>query len=97
MAGAIRERYGSPIIHGNAKILGDPNIKVGDLIYCKIPSIELSGVTIDGNYRCNRVNHHIDVNGWSTYVDLGDLDLSPFELLVGFLVKSRVENSNNVQ
>jgi len=93
LAGAIRARYSGMEI-GNAKILGDPNIKVGDLIYCKIPSMELNGSTIDGNYRCRRVSHQISTDNWFTYVDLGELDISTWDFIAGFQVKSRLENAN---
>ena len=95
LAAAIRTQYGGMEI-GNAKILGDPNIKVGDLIYCRIPSIELNGSTIDGNYRCRRVSHQISTDNWFTYVDLGELDISTWDFIAGFQVKSRLENANLV-
>ncbi len=97
MATALRGRFGSSIVRGSAQILGDPNISVGDLIYCKSPSIELNGATIDGNYRCSRVSHQISTTGWYTFLDLGDLIVSPFELFAGFLAKFRLENANNVE
>ena len=93
LADAIRAQYNGMEI-GNAKILGDPNIKVGDLIYCRIPSIELNGSTIDGNYRCRRVSHQISTENWFTYVDLGELDISTWDFIAGFQVKSRLENAN---
>ena len=93
LADAIRAQYNGMEI-GNAKILGDPNIKVGDLIYCRIPSIELNGSTIDGNYRCRRVSHQISTDNWFTYVDLGELDISTWDFIAGFQVKSRLENAN---
>ncbi len=95
LADAIRAQYNGMEI-GNAKILGDPNIKVGDLIYCRIPSIELNGSTIDGNYRCRRVSHQISTENWFTYVDLGELDISTWDFIAGFQVKSRLENANLV-
>ena len=93
LSAAIRAQYDGMEI-GNAKILGDPNIKVGDLIYCKIPSMELNGSTIDGNYRCRRVSHQISTDNWFTYVDLGELDISTWDFIAGFQVKSRLENAN---
>ena len=96
IADAIRNRYGSSIVKGSAQILGDPNIHVGDLIYCKIPSIELNGATVDGDYRCSRVTHQIGTDGWKTYVDLGELTISSFELVAGYLAKFRLENANFV-
>lgn len=94
MAAAIRARFGSSIVRGNAAILGDPNIKVGDLIKCKIPSMELNGASIDGNYRCTRVTHNINTSGWTTHVDLGELNISIYELLAGLMVKSRLTSAN---
>ena len=94
LADAIRDRFGSSIVRGNAAILGDPNIKVGDLIKCKIPSIEINGSTIDDNYRCTRVTHQINTAGWITYVDLGELNISIYELLAGFMVKERLTSAN---
>lgn len=95
LADAIRAQYGGMTI-GNAKILGDPNITVGDLIYCNIPSMELNGSTIDGNYRCRRVSHQISTENWFTYVDLGELDISTWDFIAGFQVSGRLENANLV-
>lgn len=95
LADAIRAQYNGMEI-GNVKILGDPNIKVGDLIYCRIPSMELNGSTIDGNYRCRRVSHQINTDNWYTYLDLGELDISTWDFIAGFQVKSRLENANLV-
>jgi len=95
LADAIRAQYNGMDI-GNAKILGDPNIKVGDLIYCRIPSVELNGSTIDGNYRCRRVSHQISTENWFTYVDLGELDISTWDFIAGFQVKNRLENANQI-
>lgn len=95
LADAIRAQYGGMTI-GNAKILGDPNIKVGDLIYCRIPSMELNGSTIDGNYRCRRVSHQISTENWFTYVDLGELDISTWDFIAGFQVSGRLGNANLV-
>lgn len=97
VAAAIRDRFGSSMVRGNAEILGDPNIHVGDLIYCKIPSMELNGNTIDGNYRCSRVTHQIGVNGWQTHVDLGELNVTIFDMISGYLVQIRQENANFVE
>lgn len=94
LATALRARYGSSIVRGNAKILGDPNIKVGDLIYCRIPSIELNGSTIDGNYRCRRVTHQINAKDWVTYVDLGELEISTWDFIAGFHAKNRLAMAN---
>ena len=96
VADAIRDWYGSTLIKGTAEIVGDPNIRVGDLINCKIYSIELNGEIINESYRCSRVTHQIGTDGWKTYVDLGDLTIYPSELVASYLAKFRLENANFV-
>lgn len=94
LAVATRGLFGGAIVSGDARILGDPNIAVGDLIYCKIPSLVLDGASIDGNYRVKRMSHMINVDGWFTDVQLGHLIESPDDIIGSMHMKNRLTSAN---
>ena len=94
LAIATRSRFGAPLTTGSVRILGDPNIGVGDLIYVKIPSIQVDGASIDGNYRVKRLSHSIDEGGWFTDLDLGELIQTPDDILAGQHTKNRLLAAN---
>jgi len=94
LADATLSRFGSGITSGSVRILGDPNIAVGDLIYVKIPSIVLDGASIDGNYRVKRLSHTIDIDGFYTDLDLGELIQTPADILAGQHTKNRLLAAN---
>ena len=82
---------------GQVTIKGDPNVVPGMLVYIKIPSLELEGAAIDGNYRVRRVSHNINLNGWVTTLDVGDLILTDGEILADLYTKNRINNANMVE
>ena len=94
LAVATRSRFGAGITSGSVRILGDQNISVGDLIYIKIPSLILDGASIDGNYRVKRLSHSIDTTGWYTDLDVGELIMTPADILAGQHTKSRLLQAN---
>lgn len=94
LAIATRSRFGSGITSGSVRILGDPNINVGDLVYVKIPSLILDGASIDDNYRVRRLSHSIDTGGWFTDLDLGELIQRPSDILAGQHTKNRLTAAN---
>lgn len=60
-----------PVVAGQVTLIGTPAAKVGDLVYVKIPSIELNRASITGNYYVYRVQHNISKSGFQTTLDLG--------------------------
>ena len=94
LAVATRSRFGTGVTRGSVRILGDPNISVGDLIYVKIPSLVVDGSSIDGTYRVKRLSHSITTEGWYTDLDLGDLIETPADILAGQHTKNRLLNAN---
>lgn len=94
LAIATRSRFGEGITSGNVRILGGPNISVGDLIYIKIPSLILDGASIDGNYRVKRLSHTINTSGWFTNLDVGELIMTPSDILAGQHTKNRLTAAN---
>lgn len=94
LAGALRDRFGSELVIGSLSIMGDPNVRPGDLIYCKIPSMQINNSTIDGNYRCKKVTHQINSGGWVTQLDVGEIMESPYDIMAGFHAKNRILDAN---
>lgn len=94
LADALRSRFGSELVVGTATIIGDPNVHPGDLLYCRIPSIEINTAGINGNYRCKKVTHQIDSGGWVTHLDIGEIIESPYDMLAGFHAKNRILDAN---
>ena len=94
LADAIRGRFGDSIVRGQVRILGTPGLNVGDLVYVKIPSIEINGATIDGNYRIRRLTNNIDSNGWFIDLDLGEIIDNPSDMFAGFHADNRIAMAN---
>ncbi|NOR84659.1 hypothetical protein GQ473_00935, partial [archaeon] len=93
LSAAIRSRFGSNLISGNIRIHGTPHIDIGDLVYVKIPSIELNGATIDGNYRVKSLDHSVTTKGWFTDLEVGELIESPASMLAGFHAANRLTDA----
>lgn len=72
IATAIVDRAKDPIVSGTLTLVGNKLIEPGDLISVKIPSIEIDGEEIDGDYRVYRVNHGISGSGWTTSISVGE-------------------------
>ena len=60
-------------ISGQVTLLGTPQAKKGQLIYCKIPSQETNGISIDRNFTVYRVRHSLSRNGFTTSLDLDSI------------------------
>lgn len=93
LADAIRNRFGDSIIRGQVRILGTPGLSVGDLVYVKIPSFEINGASIDGNYRVKRLANIINTDGWFIDLDLGEIIEGPADLFAGFHAANRLTDA----
>lgn len=94
IAAEILARFKDPIISGRARVTGEVHVEPGDLVYCKIPSLEVNGASIDGNYRVRRVSHSISADAWVTDLDLGEIQLSASDVIVSIRDRMRLNNSN---
>ena len=90
----VKDKFKDPLVKGSVTLQGTPNVNEGDLIYTKIPSLELDGASIDGDYRVLRVSHRIDAGGWETTLDLGDPINSPVDLQSAFHTANRLTTAN---
>jgi hypothetical protein len=84
----------SPVLVGKAVLIGTPACNVGDLVYCKSPSQEVSGSTIDANMTVYRVSHNISASGYTTTLDLGRIKKSAYDY-IGYVVKTVKTNKKN--
>ena len=90
----VKDRFKDPLVKGSVTLQGTPNVNEGDLIYTKIPSLELDGASIDENLRVLRVSQRFDAGGWDTTLDLGDPITSPVDLQSAFHTANRLTAAN---
>lgn len=84
-----------PHLSGTATIIGTPEAKVGDLVYCNSPSQEISGTRINTNMTVYRVKHDISENGpYTTSIDLGRIYKTEYDY-IGKIVKTVHNNKRN--
>lgn len=69
----------TPSTSGQVTLIGTPEAELGDLVYCKCPSQELNGSTVDDNFYVYRVEHTIAVNEYTTSLDLGKVRKTAYD------------------
>jgi len=79
-AGQLSE-WKTPEVSGQVELIGTPEAEIGDLVYCKIPSEELNGESVNGNFTVYRVNHEIDRNSFKTNLDIGKVKKSIYDYI----------------
>jgi len=94
IATAALARWKNPIISGTITIRGNPYIKVGDRVTCNIPSIIINGDPIDDTYLVYKVTHNIN-DGYTTRLELGEIDISTSELITSLILGNRRNNLNS--
>lgn len=87
----------APYVSGKVKIFGTAYAKVGDLVYIKIPSLEINGASIDGNYRVVKVSHSIAQNSFTTDLELGKLKTEVSDYITKIQRRGRVSNCNHIK
>lgn len=70
IAAGILGEIKTPVVSGQVDLLGTPEAQIGDLVTCKIPSIDLNGASIDDDFTVYRVQHTINQNDFYTSLDL---------------------------
>jgi hypothetical protein len=69
-------------IYGTATILGTSKAHPGDLVYCKSPSQEVNGSSVEAVLPVYRVSHNISPSGvWTTSLDLGKINKDAYDYL----------------
>ena len=94
VANAIVERWKNPIITGDATILDGTYVTIGDMVKCKIPSIDIDG-GIDDSYRVRGITRTI-ADKYTAKLVLGDVDVSVQELITALILGNRVNNLNGI-
>lgn len=72
-----------PEIVGKATLIGTPSAHPGDLVYCKSPSQEVNGSTINTNMRVYRVAHNFG-SAFTTNFDLGRIKKDAYDYIGKF-------------
>lgn len=86
-----------PYIVGEVTIFGTSHAKVGDLVYVKIPSLEINGASIDGNYRVVSVTHSITQNTFTTKLAFGKLKNDVSDYIATTKRQTRINNCNHIK
>lgn len=86
-----------PYVVGEVTIFGTSYAKVGDLVYVKIPSLEINGASIDGNYRVVKVTHNISQNTFTTKLQFGRLKNDVSDYISQTKRQTRINNCNHIK
>lgn len=81
IAAGLTEETGEPYIAGQVTLEGTLDARIGDLVGVMVPSIELSGTEINGNYTVYRVNHVFTGDDFYTVLDLGRIKKSEYDYM----------------
>jgi hypothetical protein len=87
----------TPYIIGEVTIFGTSYVKLGDLVYVKIPSLEINGASIDGNYRVVKVTHDISENTFTTKIQFGKLKNDVSDYISLAKRQTRINNCNHIK
>ena len=81
IATGLTEESGEPYTAGQVILEGTIDAHIGDLVTVNIPSIEISGAEINGNYTVYRVNHVFTGDDFYTVLDLGRIKKSEYDYM----------------
>ena len=91
-AQGLIDKFSMPMITGNITLLGS-HIKPGDYINIDFPVI-IEGQKIKGLYRVTSVAHSLFP--WTTAIQIGEIGVSPGDLLQTLINRQRLHNLNGV-
>jgi hypothetical protein len=83
--GVISDR-GTAQKSGSVKLILTPAAHIGDLVYTKLPSVEVDGAAIDGKFTVFKVQHNINQNSAITTLDLGRVVKTAYDY-IGMVAK----------
>jgi hypothetical protein len=90
----LKDLY-TPHLSGTATLIGTPLATVGDLVYCKSPSQEIEGSSIDTNLTVYKVSHNISADGkFTTSLDLGRIYKTAYDY-IGYVAKTATVAKKN--
>jgi hypothetical protein len=95
VADALLARWKEPVIVGTATVRGEPLIRAGDRVHCRLSSINVNGYDIDDDYMVRKVVHKIG-SKFETTLTLGEVDLSPSEVIYIMLNSNKRNNLNSI-
>lgn len=76
-----------PAVVGDVVLEGTPSVHVGDYVYVKIPSLDVKGIEIDGNYTVYRVTHSLSNDGYRTSLNLGRIKKNEYDYIAKNITK----------
>lgn len=71
----------NPYVAGQVVLEGTIDAHLGDLVPVKIPSLEVKGVAISGNYTVYRVAHNFSGSEFKTTLDLGRIKKNEYDYI----------------
>lgn len=77
-----------PYVAGTVVLEGTSSAQVGDLVSVKIPSLEVKGIEINGNYTVYRVVRTLSENGYTTTLDLGRIKKTAYDYIAYNITKT---------
>lgn len=86
-----------PEISGQVDVLGCPEAEIGDLVYCKIPSIDLNGSSVSGNFTVHRIQHKITENEFTTTFDLEKVRKTAYDYIGQVSTTAKTCKKNQVK
>lgn len=96
LADSYVKRWKDPVITGTVTVRGNPNIVAGDKVRCRIPSIVVNGVSIDGTFLVRKVSHTFGIRGFTTTLILGEVDINMGEIISSFVLSGKRNNLNGI-
>lgn len=94
-ANAILARWKLPVVTGTVVLRGQPYVRAGDKVHCRISSISAAGDDIDDDYVVRKVVQKIGKK-FETTLTLGEQDVSPSELIYIILNRNQRNNLNSI-
>lgn len=76
-----------PYVAGTVVLEGTSAAQVGDLVSVKIPSLDVKGVNIDGNYTVYRVSRSLSAEGYRTTLDIGRIKKTAYDYIAYNITK----------
>ncbi|MDD2299243.1 MAG: hypothetical protein PHG42_08205 [Bacteroides sp.] len=97
LATGVMQASKAPYVIGEVTIFGTAYARVGDLVYVRIPSLEIDGASIDGNYRVVKVTHSISQNTFTTKLQFGKLKNDVSDYISLTKRQTRINNCNHIK
>jgi hypothetical protein len=97
IAEGVLDEIKTPKVSGQVTLIGTPDAEIGDLVYCKCPSQELNGSSVEDNFSVYRVEHTILGNEFLTTLDLDKVRKTEYDFYADNVknVKTCMKNQVN--